>query len=77
MVEPHCSNFRINTAIFRVSEFLGVLRNYVRVSRIYNFHAISSCHLKMMYHSVLKETVIVGAKFFSFEAITDADSQYI
>ena len=25
-VEPHCSNFRISTAVFRVSEFLGVLR---------------------------------------------------
>ena len=26
MVEPRCSNFRIITAIFRVSEYLGVLR---------------------------------------------------
>ena len=29
IVEPHCSNFRISTAIFPVSECLGVLR-YIR-----------------------------------------------
>ena len=27
IVEPHCSNFRISTAVFRVSEYLGFLGN--------------------------------------------------
>ena len=27
MVEPHCSNFRTITAIFRQSKYLGILRN--------------------------------------------------
>ena len=29
IVEPHCSNFRISTAIFRVSELLGVLQCFL------------------------------------------------
>ena len=38
MVEPYCSNFRIVTAIFKVSEYLGILRyqiiaEYLRVLR--------------------------------------------
>ena len=31
MLEPHCSNFRIITAIFQVSEYLGILRGYYNV----------------------------------------------
>ena len=33
MVEPHCSNFRIITAIFWVSEYLGILRYYADASK--------------------------------------------
>ena len=28
MIKPHCSNFRIITAIFRVSEYFGILRYF-------------------------------------------------
>ena len=42
IVEPHCLNFRISTAIFRVSDYLGVLR-YFSWSSVFSTVETSCC----------------------------------
>ena len=40
MAEPHCSNFRIITAIFQMSEYLGILQYGLCISDHSSTHSI-------------------------------------
>ena len=56
-VEPHCSNFRISTAVFRVSEYLGVLR--------YLIWSLQEHYLRALRHipSILKLHIALFQKY--------------
>ena len=59
IAEPHCLNFRISTAIFRVSKFLGVL--------LYIFYKVLLC--SSLSHSIKLLFVVVCSSLISFSTI--------
>ena len=63
MVKPHCSNFRIITTIFRVSEFLGSLQQ-----DFYNFYREYS--LSGDYRSIVVRPTSVSWQTFRYDDVT-------